>query len=143
MTISIKFETKTCGRCNGKGRINAYSMVYGGVCFGCNGGGSKLTRKGAVARKAYDAAMTIEASELEVGMVIWDTGMDGKDRRRKIASISPDLAITFTHDNNYTRIMTATTKVRMALNSTNSHLAIAALAKLTGATIIEAEEVAA
>ena len=154
--MNISFEKNTCGRCNGVGRINAYSHVYGGVCFGCGGSGTKLTRRGSTAWKVYVAAMTIEASELEVGMVVWDTGMDGKDRRRKIASIGPStgvhtadgvvipmIDITYTHDNSYTHIMSETTKVRMALTPTNSHLASAAIAKLKGATISETEEVTA
>jgi len=87
--MKITFEQITCGRCNGKGRITAYSGIYGGVCFGCNGSGTKFTRKGATAQKAFRAATTIEASELAVGMVIWDSGLDGKDRRKQITSISP------------------------------------------------------
>jgi len=155
--MNISFEKNTCGRCNGVGRINAYSHVYGGVCFGCNGVGTKLTRKGAAARKAYDAAMTIEASELKVGMIVWDTGIDGKDRRRKIASIGPSIGvhtsdgvvipmldITYVSKNStWTHSMSETHKIRMALSPTNSHLAIEALAKLKGATITETEEVTA
>jgi DnaJ-class molecular chaperone len=29
----------TCGRCNGKGKLSAYSNVRGGVCFNCGGAG--------------------------------------------------------------------------------------------------------
>ena len=154
--MNISFEKTTCGRCSGAGYFAHYGHVYNGVCFGCNGAGTKLTRRGSIAWKAYVAAMTIEASELEVGMVVWDTGMDGKDRRRKIASIGPSsgvhtsngiviptLDIIYTHDDSYTHTMSETTKVRMALTPTTSHLAVAALAKLKGATITETEEVTA
>ena len=153
--MNISFEKNTCGRCNGAGRFNHYGHIYGGVCFGCGGSGTKLTRKGSTAWKAYVAAMTIEASELEVGMVVWDTGMSGKDLRRRIESIKPStgvftsngiaipmLDITYVSKNSTgTHSMSETHKVRMALAPANYHLAIAALAKLKGATITETEEV--
>jgi len=153
--MNISFEKRTCGRCNGAGRFNHYGHIYGGVCFGCGGSGTKLTRKGSTAWKAYVAAMTIEASELEVGMVVWDTGMSGKDLRRRIESIKPSTGVVtsvaipmidFTYaskDSTWTHTMSETHKVRMALAPANYHLAIAALAKLKGATITETEEVTA
>ena len=155
--MNISFEKRTCGRCNGAGRFNHYAHVYGGVCFGCGGSGTKLTRNGSTAKKAYDASMTIEASELEVGMVVWDTGMDGKDRRRRIDAINPSTGVTKINgvviptldityastDSTWTHTMSETNKVRMALSPTNRHLAIEALAKLKGATITETEKVTA
>ena len=153
--MKISFEKKTCGRCSGAGYFSHYAHVYNGACFGCNGVGTKLTRNGSNARKAYDEAMSVEASELKVGMVIWDIGIDGKDRRRMIESINPSTGshtsngveipmLTFTYKNiNMSHSMAETHTVRMALSPENRHLAIEALAKLKGATITETEEVTA
>lgn len=52
----IVFETGTCGRCSGTGH-HSFNQVSGSKCFGCNGRGTVLTRRGAAARKAYDAAI--------------------------------------------------------------------------------------
>jgi hypothetical protein len=149
----IDFESKTCDRCNGTGRINAYSHVYNGVCFGCGGNGSKATRRGAAARKAYNLAMSIPASELEIGMIVWQTGLDNKDRRRKIESIKPSTTTAITDgisipmidvayaskDSIRIHTMPTTNQIRMALSPTNRHLAIKALANMKGATITEGE----
>jgi DnaJ-class molecular chaperone len=38
----IKIEEsryKKCGKCNGKGKIDHYHYVSGGVCFSCDGAG--------------------------------------------------------------------------------------------------------
>jgi len=155
--MKITFERVTCGRCNGAGRINAYGHIMNGVCFGCGGSGTKLTRKGSTAWKAYVAAMTIEASELEVGMIVWETGRSGKDFRRRIDAINPStgvhtsngvempmLDITYAStDSTWIHTMSETTKVRMVLSPINNHLAVKALAKLKGATITETEKVTA
>ena len=153
--MNISFEKNTCGRCNGAGRFNHYAHVYGGVCFGCGGSGTKLTRNGSNAKKAYDKVMSIPASELEVGMIVWETGMSGKNLRRRIDAINPSTGV-YTSDgvaipmldityasttSTWVHTMSETTKVRMALTPTNSHLAVKALAKLKGATITETEEV--
>jgi hypothetical protein len=37
----IKVE---CGKCLGKGRINAFRHVVGGTCFACNGQGFKMQK---------------------------------------------------------------------------------------------------
>ena len=155
--MNISFEKKTCGRCSGAGYFSHYGHVYGGVCFGCSGSGTKLTRRGSTARNAYNEAMSVEASELKIGMIVWDVGMDGKDRRRRIESISPSSGVTKdngviipTLDITYAsttstwiHTMSETHKVRMALSHENRHLAIEALAKLKGATITETEVVTA
>ena len=155
--MKISFEKNTCGRCNGERRIKAFGHVYGGICFGCRGVGTKLTRSGAYAKRAYDKAMSIPTSELEVDMIVWDT-----DHRRKIASINPStthratttngenipmVEVTFVdgsvHHMSLVGFLGEPTTVKMALSPTNRHLAIEALAKLRGATITETEEVTA
>jgi len=84
----IKFETSECSRCGGAGRITAYSGIYGGICFGCNGAKSRLTRKGAAAAKRFDTAMKISVADLAEGTII---KVDGK--RRKIVSITPSITV--------------------------------------------------
>lgn len=65
----IDFEQATCSRCGGSGRMPF--AAYGGVCFGCNGKGQKLTAKGRAAyRKLETWAETnlyVPASSVEVG----------------------------------------------------------------------------
>ena len=36
---TTKVTTNKCGRCGGKGYINAYNHIQGGVCFRCDGTG--------------------------------------------------------------------------------------------------------
>ena len=143
--MNISFESRPCGRCNGVGRLNAYGHVMNGVCFGCGGSGTKATRNGLAARKVYNEAMTIEASELTVGMIVWTIGMDGRDRRAEIAEIKEGgtkylmttsvATIEVRYTNNSIHILEATSKLRMALSKTNNHLAVEALKGTKGATI--------
>jgi len=137
--MKINFETKTCGRCNGKGRISAYSGVYGGVCFGCNGAGAKLTRNGKQANDIFNEVMTVVASTLEIGMIVWEACLDGKNRRRRIDNIttSNDNSITLEYHNGTAHMVTADTKIRRTLNADNRDLAVEALANLKGVTITE------
>lgn len=37
-------QTYACTRCDGKGRINGFGHVLGGVCFKCKGSGRQRTR---------------------------------------------------------------------------------------------------
>ena len=153
--MRINFEQITCGRCSGAGYIAHYGHVYNGVCFGCNGAGTKLTRKGTTAQKAFRAATTIEASELAVGMVSWDAGLDGKDRRKQITSISPS-SNTYKQDGisipvlsvqlgeKYTRDMPITSKVRLSFAQYDKDLGAKlaeavreAVQNLKGATITD------
>jgi hypothetical protein len=139
--MNISFESKVCGRCNGTKTIRAYGHVMNGVCFGCGGSGTKATKNGAAAHKAFQEALTVEASELTVGNIIWTMGMDGKNRRVQVAEIKASelnsgmIEVNFT--NKTLHIMEATTKVVMALSNTNKHLALAALENMKGVTITE------
>ena len=84
----IKFEKSECSRCGGAGRITAYIGIKGGICFGCNGAKSRLTRKGAAAAKRFDEAMQIAVTDLAEGTII---KVDGK--RREIVSITPSTTV--------------------------------------------------
>lgn len=65
------FDHNSCGRCGGEGRINAFSHVYGGVCFSCKGAGFHLTRHGKADRarwlKARDEIALRTVAEVQVG----------------------------------------------------------------------------
>ena len=139
--MNISFESKVCGRCNGKGRIHGYGHVMNGVCFGCGGSGTKATKNGAAAHKAFQEALKVEASELTVGDIIWTIGLDGRNRKAQVAEVKASelnpgmIDVNFTNKNLH--IMEATTKVVMALSKTNKHLAVAALENMKGVTITE------
>ncbi len=49
-----------CGRCGGKGRIDAFSHVLGGVCFGCNGHGVQFTTVATLRKHAKAEAFAAE-----------------------------------------------------------------------------------
>lgn len=69
--LSEIFETVTCSRCGGEGRILTFSNVLGGICFRCNGGKVTFTRRGQRDRDAYTAAcdaITVKpVSQVKVG----------------------------------------------------------------------------
>lgn len=69
--MKIEFEQVECSRCGGSGRLTGFSHVYGGVCFGCNGKGKKMTAAG---RRAFKKVQEVQsrlcvkaASEVRVG----------------------------------------------------------------------------
>lgn len=69
-TVSkIVFDMADCGRCGGTGSMPF--AAYGGVCFGCNGKGRKLTARGRAAHRKLEAwaeqNLIVAASAVEVG----------------------------------------------------------------------------
>ncbi len=80
--MKIQFEQVECSRCGGAGRLVGFSHVYGGVCFGCNGSGKKMTPAGARAFKKVQEVQkrlcVVPASSVQVGQKI--KGGDGKFR---------------------------------------------------------------
>lgn len=66
------FESATCWKCGGSGRIITFSHVLGGVCFACDGIGHKLTTRGAkdyqAWRDAVDAVTMRPFADLKPGM---------------------------------------------------------------------------
>src|SRR5690349_20778419 len=95
----VTFETTECTRCGGSGEYS-YSPMYGTRCFKCHGGKRQLSRRGAAARKAWDAVVETMArpvAEVQVGDKVktsegWDTVVSigrggcryGKDRVESI-----------------------------------------------------------
>ena len=164
--MKISFERRTCSRCFGAGHFNAYGHVYGGKCFKCHGAGDVMTKRGRTAWDAFIASMTIPASELEVGMIVYIEDVipfSGaiKTYKRLVHSITeaksasavidgvkkeiPMIEVAFGNNTEVTdtRVLSDSTKFRMAMNSKNRHLAVEAVSKLKGATITETEEVTA
>lgn len=47
---SISYEKEPCSRCGGCGQYS-YNQMHGSMCYGCQGCGEQLTRKGKHARK--------------------------------------------------------------------------------------------
>ena len=65
----VTFETTECSRCGGTGEFS-YNPLDGTRCFKCRGGKRQLTRRGAAARKAWDAVVETMArpiTEVRVG----------------------------------------------------------------------------
>jgi hypothetical protein len=69
MTLTTVFEKETCGRCGGSGRYS-YNQMHGSVCYGCNGNGERLTKRGAAASRFYVESCEIAYGEVVVGDTI-------------------------------------------------------------------------
>lgn len=67
------FECEVCGRCGGCGRYS-YNQIDGDKCYGCNGTGWRLTKRGAAARAFYRAMLETKAGALKVGDMLWFAG---------------------------------------------------------------------
>jgi hypothetical protein len=61
------FEYDTCGRCGGTGK-HSYNQVSKDICFGCNGGGLILTKRGVEAQSYFRKLLEMPASDVCVGM---------------------------------------------------------------------------
>ena len=76
-TATITFDTETCIRCNGEGRIAMHRHVAGGVCAKCGGSKRQMSRKGRAAHRAYEKALTERlgrrADQIEAGQTILDS----------------------------------------------------------------------
>lgn len=70
MPKKLLFENVACGRCGGSGSYS-YCSMYGSRCFGCNGGGYKLTKRGAAAQRYLDDLRSKAAREVKVGDLVW------------------------------------------------------------------------
>jgi hypothetical protein len=81
----IQFETTECSRCGGTGHYS-YNAMDGTICYGCSGRKTQMTRKGAAAFKAYEAAKATVSNRpvytARVGDRIYATGAKiGSPRR--------------------------------------------------------------
>ena len=151
--MKIEFDKVTCSRCNGAGRFNAYSHVYGGACFRCGGAGATLTKKGAAAKDIYRQAMTITADALEPGMVVMETdvapGGDmvatrkltvesvGTSDTKVIADGVPVEYLAVTYKGGRVHHMAHGTKIQQALSPFTRDTARAAQEGVAGATVTD------
>lgn len=70
MPKKLLFEHVACGRCGGSGSYS-YCSMYGSRCFGCNGAGYKLTKRGRAAQNFLDDLRSKPAGEVKVGDLVW------------------------------------------------------------------------
>lgn len=93
MTSKLLFEAKVCSRCQGSGH-HSFNLRYGTICFGCNGSGEQLTKRGIAAQKYFRELNLVLVSDLVVGDVIASThfteGGDQYDTKAEIISINPN-----------------------------------------------------
>lgn len=78
-----KLESQTCGRCHGTGQYS-FNYMDGSRCYGCNGKGWRLTKRGAVITQELRASRTIAYSDMMPGMIIDHTVkvFDGRNSGR-------------------------------------------------------------
>lgn len=74
MPKKLLFENVTCGRCGGSGSYS-YNMMHGSVCYGCNGAGVKLTKRGRAAQNFLNALRNIPVENFKVGDLILYEGL--------------------------------------------------------------------
>jgi hypothetical protein len=84
--MAIIFENETCGRCAGTGKFS-YNQIDGNRCYGCQGSGVKLTKRGAAAKAFFIESQQTPVADLKPGMFVWD------DMLGKAAKFLPLLAI--------------------------------------------------
>jgi len=65
------FENETCSRCGGTGKFS-YNQIHGSRCYGCQGSGVKLTKRGAAARAFFIESQQTPVADLKHGMFVWD-----------------------------------------------------------------------
>jgi hypothetical protein len=102
----LMFEAETCGRCGGSGHYS-YCQSHGTRCFGCQGHGIRLTKRGAAAQAMYRDLLTARADEVQVGDLIHDSGVPGYIAGRgfcKVTAIEPKPAGTMYPDCDAVRI---------------------------------------
>lgn len=64
--MAILFESHVCGRCGGSGS-HSYNQRHGSMCYGCNGKGEALTKRGAEAQRYFRELMRRPVAELKIG----------------------------------------------------------------------------
>ena len=85
------FESAPCGRCGGSGSYS-FNLMHGSRCYGCNGTGFALTKRGHMAQKMFTDALSVPVETLAPGDLARFAG-DGKFSRVQSVTIGPDKAI--------------------------------------------------
>ncbi len=74
----ITYEKETCGRCGGCGRYS-YNQITGDRCFGCNGTGQRLSKRGRAAKALADAMLDVPVQDVPQGQTaVYRDALTGK-----------------------------------------------------------------
>jgi hypothetical protein len=76
MARKLLLESKTCGRCGGSGKFS-WCQMHGDMCFGCNGDGVVLTKRGRAAQVWLNAKKRKPLGEVVVGEWVLSEGVPG------------------------------------------------------------------
>ena len=66
---ATQFESEVCKRCGGSGKFS-FNLMHGDVCYGCQGTGRQLTKRGKKAAQFFEDSMTAPVETLVVGQAI-------------------------------------------------------------------------
>lgn len=83
----LKFDTETCTRCEGKGRIAMYGHVDNGLCLKCKGSRKQYSRKGRAAFRAYDTALESRLGKTAGDLVVGDVVLDDRGYTYRVDAI--------------------------------------------------------
>jgi len=148
--MKVRFETKSCSRCGGTGHYS-FTPMYGTTCFKCSGTTRQLTKLGIKAKEIYESALTLPVSEINPGMILLTTELNGPRKRREVSSVGPSSSkamidgewIPYTEirfkDSDMRHNVFATGTVRLAL-SPDTHSRIGAIAGTPGLTVIHSTD---
>jgi hypothetical protein len=71
----LLLESKPCGRCGGSGSYS-FNLMHGSRCYGCNGKGEVLTKRGRVAQDWLNKQRMVRITEFKVGDAYFSTGFN-------------------------------------------------------------------
>lgn len=86
MTLKTVFDKTECERCGGCGQ-HSYNPITGSRCFGCEGKGEVLTKRGQKAFSRYIESCSIPAREVVVGDWI-NMAISTGQAKRKVTEIT-------------------------------------------------------
>lgn len=67
--MTASFETEPCKRCGGTGH-HSFNYTHGDRCFGCNGTGNRITKRGAAASAWMRDRLAMDYTQVQVGQRI-------------------------------------------------------------------------
>ena len=129
MTLQTSFEKETCGRCSGSGE-HSYNQLHGKVCYGCNGKGERLTKRGSVAAQFYRASCEAMAKDVAAGDTIEINGVMPNGtlykQRAVVLSIEIEGERVSLNTKDMTTVRGLTSKIRKYWNAEENAAKIAA-----------------
>ena len=84
MKAKPTFEHETCSRCGGSGEYS-FNLRDGSRCYGCNGIGYKLTKRGRAAQNFLNAMRQIPMENFQIGDLIRFDGLSGSKWERIVS----------------------------------------------------------